>query len=125
MSRSGSFAGEPSLYPILSMKSMLKFAVVAALALGATTLRAEDKAVTLTGDGKCAKCALKVADKCQNVVEVKSGDKTKTYFLTGDVSKAFHGDNLCSGSKKITVTGVPSEKDGKMMLAVSKIAAAK
>ena len=55
------------------MKSMLKFAVVAALALGATTLRAEDKAVTLTGEGKCAKCALKVADKCQNVVEVKSG----------------------------------------------------
>ena len=107
------------------MKSLLKFAVVAALALGATTLRAEDKAVTLTGDGKCAKCELKVADKCQNVVEVKSGDKTKTYFLTGDVSKAFHGENLCSGIKKITVTGVPSEKDGKMMLAVSKIAAAK
>ena len=107
------------------MKSLLKFAIVAALTLGATSLRAEDKAVTLTGEGKCAKCALKIADKCQNVIEVKNGDKTTIYYLTGDVSKAFHSDNLCSGSKQITVTGTPSEKDGKMMVAVTKIAAAK
>jgi hypothetical protein len=105
------------------MKSMLKFAVVAALTLGATSLHAAEKAVTLSGEGKCAKCALHKADKCQNVVEVKDGDKTKLYYLTGDVSKAFHGDNLCSGTKQIEVTGVPSEKDGKMMLAVTKIAA--
>ncbi len=103
------------------MKSLLQFAVVAALTLGATSLRAEEKAITLSGEGKCAKCALHLSDKCQNVVEVKDGDKTKTYYLTGDTSKAFHHDNLCSGSKQITVTGTPSEKDGKMMLAVTKI----
>ena len=107
------------------MKSLLQFAVVAALTLGATSLRAEEKAVTLSGEGKCAKCALHKSDKCQNVVEVKDGDKVKTYYLTGDVSKAFHGDNLCSGSKNVTVTGTPSEKDGKLMLAVSKIEATK
>ena len=107
------------------MKNLFKFAVIAAFALSTTGLRAEDKAVTLTGEGKCAKCALHKADKCQNVVEVKVGDKTTTYYLTGDVSKAFHHENLCSGTKQVTVTGVPSEKDGKMELAVSKIAAAK
>jgi hypothetical protein len=107
------------------MKNLFKFAVVAAFALSATALQAEEKAITLTGEGKCAKCALKIADKCQNVVEVKKGEKTKLYYLTGEVSKAFHGDNLCSGSKQITVTGTPSEKDGKMMIAVTKIEATK
>jgi Family of unknown function (DUF6370) len=105
------------------MKHILKFAAIAALAFGITAVRAEDKAVTLSGEGKCAKCALHKADKCQNVVEVKNGDKTTIYYLTGDVSKAFHGGNLCSGAKQVTVTGVPSEKDGKMELAVTKIEA--
>lgn len=105
------------------MKNMLKLAVVAAFAFSATALRAEDKAVTLSGEGKCAKCALHKADKCQNVIEVKKGDKTTIYYLTGDVSKAFHHENLCSGTKEVTVTGVPSEKDGKMELAVTKIEA--
>jgi len=102
------------------MKTMFKLITVAVLALGLTAARAADKEVTLTGEGKCAKCALKKTDTCQNVVEVKDGDKTKTYYLTGDVSKAFH-KNLCSETAKVKVTGAASDKDGKLELAVTKI----
>ncbi|HTI71798.1 MAG TPA: DUF6370 family protein [Candidatus Limnocylindria bacterium] len=106
------------------MKNLLKLIAVAVLA---TSAYAADKETTLTGEGKCAKCALHKADKCQNVVEVKEkgSDKTTIYYLTGEVSQKFHKDNLCSDSKKVTVTGKISEKDGKKEIEVSKIEAAK
>ena len=97
--------------------------IAAAIASLAFTAGAFAKDVTVTGEGKCAKCALKKADTCQNVVEVKDGDKTTTYYLTGDVSKGFH-KNLCSATAKVTVSGAVSEKDGKKEIAVSKIAKA-
>jgi len=97
--------------------------IAAAIATLAFTAGAFAKDLTVTGEGKCAKCALKKADKCQNVVEVKDGDKTTTYYLTGDVSQGFH-KNLCSATAKVTVTGAVSEKDGKKEIAVSKIAKA-
>ena len=107
------------------MKNLLKFAVVAALAGSVLTVRAADaKDVTVTGTGACAKCELKKADSCQNVVQVKDGDKTTTYFLTGDVSKAFH-KNLCSSTMKVTVTGKATQDGDKNMIAVTKIEAAK
>ena len=36
---------------------------------------AEDKGkeITITGDAKCGKCALKETAKCQNVIEVEKG----------------------------------------------------
>jgi hypothetical protein len=107
------------------MKKILlsSLAGVALLAL-ATPALAEEK--TITGEGKCAKCALHETDKCQNVIQAKEGDKTVTYYLAdNDVSKAFHKDNLCKGSKEVTATGEVSEKDGKKILTVSKIEAAK
>ncbi len=81
---------------------------------------AEDS-VTITGMGKCAKCALHQSDKCQNVVEVEKDGKTTTYWLTGKKSTEFHHDNLCKDSKKVTVTGVVTEKDGKKQMEVSEI----
>lgn len=107
------------------MKKILlsSLAGVALLAL-ATPAFAEEK--TITGEGKCAKCALKETEKCQNVIQVKEGDKTVTYYLAdNDVSKSFHGDNLCKGSKQVTATGEVSEKDGKKILTASKLEAAK
>ncbi len=101
---------------------MKHFIALAAIAAFSTAAMAED--VTLTGEGKCLKCALKKADKCQNVVEVKDGDKTTIYHLVGDVSKKFHGE-LCSETKKITVTGALEKKDGHSEVAVTKIAAVK
>ncbi len=82
---------------------------------------ADAETVTITGMGKCAKCALHQADKCQNVVEVEKDGKTTTYWLTGDKSKAFHHDNLCQDTKKVTVTGTVEEKDGKKVMTVTEI----
>jgi len=107
------------------MKNMLKLLAVAALAAGALTVRADDgKDVKLTGEGKCAKCALKLTDKCQNVIEVKNGDKTTLYYLTGDVSKAFH-KTLCQDTAKINVEGKCTKDGDKLVVAVTKIEAAK
>lgn len=104
------------------MKNMLK--LMAAVAIAFSVSADEGKDVKLTGEGKCAKCALKEADKCQNVVQVKDGDKTTTYYLVGDVSKAFH-KNLCSGSMNVSVEGKCVKKDGKLEVTVAKIAEAK
>ncbi|MSU36106.1 MAG: hypothetical protein EXS36_13585 [Pedosphaera sp.] len=105
------------------MKNLLKIVSIAALTLSVSAFAA-DKEVTLTGEGKCAKCALKKSDTCQNALEVKNKDATKVYYLTGDVSKAFHGE-LCTKTKNVKVVGVASEVDGKHMIAVSKIEAVK
>ncbi len=107
------------------MKSIVKLSsLVAFLAVGLAVQAAGGKETTVTGEGKCAKCALKKSDTCQNVVEVKNGNKSEIYYLTGDASKAYH-KNLCSGSANVTVTGVCTEKDGKKSIEVSKIVAAK
>lgn len=96
-----------------------------ALALTIPALAAEKSKVTLTGEGKCAKCALHESDKCANVLEIKEGDKTVTYHLAQNkVSKEFH-DEICHGPKKITVTGTVKEKDGKKTITASKIELAK
>ena len=83
------------------------------------------KEVTVTGDGKCAKCSLKETDSCQNVIEAKEDGKTVKYYLAkNDVSKEFH-DNICKESKKVTATGTVKEEDGKKVLTASKIELAK
>lgn len=95
--------------------------VVAALAIsfGGVALAKE---VTLAGEGKCAKCALKNPGKCQNVVQVKDGDKTTTYYLKGEASDKFHKE-ICSETKKIEVVGEVSEADGKKWVTVTSIKA--
>jgi hypothetical protein len=81
--------------------------------------------VTITGEGKCAKCALQETDACQNAVEVEEAGKTVTYYLVQNpVSKAFHG-KICKGPKKVTVTGDVKEVDGKMEITATKIDLAK
>ena len=89
------------------------------MALGVTARAADTK--TLSGDGKCAKCALKETKECQNTVQVKEGDKTVTYYLVdNDVSKDFHS-NICKGPKKVKASGTVKEVDGKMQLTATKI----
>lgn len=91
---------------------------------GALKSRAGDEK-TFTGEGKCAKCTLKETDTCQNVVQVKEGDKTVTYYLVrNDVSNKFH-ENVCKETKRVTVTGTVKEVDGKQHLTPSKIELAK
>ncbi|MBI3853322.1 MAG: hypothetical protein HY298_24000 [Verrucomicrobia bacterium] len=98
------------------------------LALATPTFAAEkgkDKTVTITGEGKCGKCALHETEKCHNVIVTEKNGKKVTYFLTqNDVSKAFH-DNICKEAKKVTATGTVKNEDGKKVLTVTKIELAK
>ena len=56
---------------------------------------ADAKTVTITGEGKCAKCALKETDKCQNVIQTKEDGKTVTYYVAkNDVSDGFPQERL-------------------------------
>lgn len=103
------------------MKKLLISALAAVALLAVNTTFAADKEVTLKGEGKCAKCALKKADKCTNVIEVKDGDKTVAYWMEdNDVAKAFH-KNVCSATVKMTAVGTVTEKDGKKILVASKL----
>lgn len=104
----------------------LSFVVALAGLLAIPAFAADkDKEVTVTGEGKCAKCALHSADKCQNVIETAENGKTVTYYLAQNkTSKDFH-ENLCKNSEKVTATGTVKEEDGKKVLTVSKIEAAK
>jgi RecG-like helicase len=104
-------------------KSILLVASVAAFVLAATTTRtfAEDKEITISGDGKCAKCALKETEKCQNVIQTKKDGKEVTYyFVKNEVSEKFH-ENLCKDSKKVTATGTVKEVNGKKEFTAKKI----
>jgi Family of unknown function (DUF6370) len=94
--------------------------LLAALAL--PTLAADAaKEVTITGEAKCAKCALHETKECQTVIQSEENGKTVTYYLVGnDAAKAFH-KNICEEAHKATATGTVEMKDGKEMLTVSKI----
>lgn len=103
--------------------------LLAGLALaGATTLaRADDiKETTITGNMVCGKCKLHETKSCQNVIQVETDGKTVNYYLAkNDVSDAQHED-ICHGdTKKMTATGTVTEKDGKEILTVTKLEAAK
>lgn len=92
-------------------------------ALATPTIAAEaGKEKTITGEAKCAKCALKETDKCQTVIQVenKKGKKINYYLTANDVSKAFH-ENVCKDTKKVTATGTVKKVDGKIELTASKI----
>ena len=102
-------------------KSVLAALLVAGITMAFTPKAGAADSKTLTGEGKCAKCALKETKECQNTVTVKEGDKSVTYYLVhNDVSKEFH-ENICKGTKKVKATGTVKEVDGKMQLTPTKI----
>ena len=81
----------------------------------------EAKERTITGEGKCGKCALKETEKCQNVIQVERNGKTRTYYVVdNEVSKAFH-KNICSDTKKVTATGKVKKDGDKFMLTATKM----
>ena len=108
------------------MKKLL-LTTIAAVALTAGLVsnalaESKGKTITLSGKGCCAKCCLKEAETCQNVLTVeKDGKKTKYYLVQNDVSKGFHSQ-ICETVKNITVTGEATTKDGKKSIEVAKIA---
>jgi len=109
------------------MKKILSlFVAIAATAMLTSVARAEDKAVTITGKGVCAKCELKQASACQNAIVVEKDGKSTTYLLeANDVSKAFH-KNVCKAPMdKVTATGTVKKDGDKMVLVATKVEAAK
>ena len=84
------------------------------------------KEITITGDGLCAKCALKETKTCQNAVIVEKDGKKTTYYLEkNQFFKDAHTKlGLCTASKdapvKVTVTGTCEKKDGKLVLTPTK-----
>lgn len=106
------------------MRKLFPMFAVCGLFLGAsfTVLAAEDK--TITGEAKCAKCSLKEAKDCQNVVAVKEGDKTVNYYMDmkNPIAKANHAKaGFCKAEKNVKVTGEVTEKDGKKFIAPTAI----
>jgi hypothetical protein len=103
--------------------SVLITAVAGMILLAATPSFAKEK--TITGEAKCAKCSLKEGDKCQTVVVTDKEGKKVTYYLeNNDVAKAFH-KNVCSETKKVTVTGTDKKTEGKHEFTATKIELAK
>ena len=109
----------------------LKFtlALLTGLAFASTalTVRADDaKETTITGNMVCGKCKLHETKSCQNVIQVEANGKTVNYYLAkNDVSDAQHEDVCHGDTKKMTATGTVTEKDGKEILTVTKLEAAK
>ena len=81
----------------------------------------EAKEITIKGEGKCGKCALKETSSCQNVIAVEKGKNKGTYYLAENkVSKDFH-DTICKESKQVKATGTVKEVDGKKEFTATKI----
>src|SRR5437868_557055 len=104
---------------------MKKFSsIIALIGLLAVPALAADKEITVTGEAKCAKCALHETKECQNVIQTEENGKAVTYYLADNsTSKDFH-ENVCKKSEKVTATGKVSEENGKKILTISKIEAA-
>ena len=110
--------------------SKLLTGIVAGLVLAALSVPAfaaeKEKEKTITGEAKCAKCALKETSKCQTVIQTegKDGKKVTYYLVNNDIAKAFH-ENVCSATKKVTATGTVKKVEGKEEMEVTKIELAK
>jgi len=91
------------------------------IAIGAALAVPAGESVSLTGEGKCAKCALKEGDKCQTVIQSSKDGKMITYYLAAnDTAKDWHG-KVCKETKTLRVTGMIREQDGKVWLTATKI----
>ena len=110
------------------MRKLLMLAAVGVLFTGVSALMAaDDTKVTVTGDGMCAKCALKETKTCQNaIIEDKDGKKTTYYLKHEGISKKSHSSmGFCMASKdnpvKVKATGTVEEEDGKKVMTAEKI----
>ena len=103
----------------LALAGMVAFLMVPAFA---DDKKDDKKEIKLEGTMVCGKCKLSETDKCSNVVQVKDGDKTVSYYLKDDGAKAsYHGD-CCKKDAKVKVTGgTVTEKDGKKWLEGAKV----
>jgi hypothetical protein len=110
------------------MKQMkFTLALLAGLALAGANAFADDaKTTTITGNMVCGKCTMHETASCQNVIQVEKDGKTVNYYLAkNETSNAMHEDVCHGDTEKVTATGTVTEKDGKEILAASKLEKAK
>jgi hypothetical protein len=116
--------------PMMRKKFILT-AVVAILVGSISACAGEEKEVTITGDGVCAKCTLKEAKSCQNVLLVNEPGRVVKYYLAKNrLANQYHQESgICEASKeapvKTTAQGQLKEENGKRVLVATKIQAAK
>jgi hypothetical protein len=105
------------------MKTALKMTlgVLALCAMMLVVQAEEKKSETLKGEIQCAKCSLKQAKACTNVIKVKDGDKELIYWFKDKGGKESYHKEICTSTKKGSVTGVVSKetKDGKDKLFIT------
>jgi hypothetical protein len=110
------------------MRKLLLLAAAGVLFSGLALVKAADeKKVTITGEGMCAKCALKETKSCQNAVIVTKDGKKETYYLVHEgIAKKSHGSmGFCMATKddpiKVKVTGTVEKKDDKLVMTAETI----
>jgi type 1 fimbria pilin len=109
------------------MKRSTILIAILGLVLGGTVFaddaaKATGKEVTVQGTILCAKCTLhdEAMTECQNVLQVKEGDRVVNYYIVkNDVGKTL-GD-VCKGKKEAKIQGSVAEKDGRLWLTASKL----
>jgi len=104
------------------MRMCLCIATVLAYSLLAVgqLVAADEKEVTLKGTITCAKCDLKLAEKCATVIKVQENGADVVYWFDSASHKKNH-KAICMDPKAGTVTGTVSEKDGKKWIKVTKL----
>ncbi|MBM3839528.1 MAG: hypothetical protein FJ398_16470 [Verrucomicrobia bacterium] len=104
-------------------KTLVLTLSVVGLLLSASSAFAAEKEVTIKGEAQCAKCSLKKADKCTNVIVAKEDGKEVTYY----VAKNEYGDHhlphklICQATKKVEAKGTVKEVNGKKEVALASI----
>jgi hypothetical protein len=99
----------------------MSLALVVALIVAVSLQAGEKSEVTLTGQVTCAHCQLHEGSKCQTVLLVKNGDQEVKYYFKEGGAKESYSEDVCSGRKDATVTGVVVEQDGKKWITPSKV----
>jgi hypothetical protein len=117
------------------MKRLTIGVTAAAFVLGLSALRAEEK--TITGEVIDAQCQMKDASKkgeahaaCAMKCAQKGAPlallaKDGVYMITGDYTKENNKQLVAFVAKNVVAKGEATEKDGKLMLDVKSIEAAK
>jgi hypothetical protein len=109
----------------MRMNRTLVVVLVATLGIAVAAIAGES--VTLEGKVVCAKCTLKKTDakECQNVLLVRDADgkDVEYYIANNDVATKF--GEVCTDTRKVTVTGTLAEKDGRRWITASKMQEAK
>jgi hypothetical protein len=99
-------------------KMLLGLALVFGLVLIA---RADDKGAekTIKGTITCAKCDLKLVQKCHTVIKAKDG--TVYWFDKTSPDYKKNHQKICQEAKEGSVTGTVTEKDGKKYIKTEKV----